>query len=136
MNNRLAIARDFAKAINNEYISKIILFGSVAREEDTEDSDIDILVVSNYAKLIEPKIREEVFNVVIDKKDGKNVAETSNEKVELVEDKHFAVNERGLHFFELGFLCDYLGYDWDVKQVKNDENNSVNLFDITLKKKK
>ena len=35
-----------------------------------------------------------------------------------------------------GFLCDYLGYDWDVKQVKNDENNSVNLFDITLKKKK
>ena len=75
--------------------------------------------------------------VVIGKKDGENVAETSNEKVKLVEDKHFAVNERGLHFFELGFLCDYLGYDWDVKLVKDDEkNNSENIFDITLKKKK
>ena len=86
MNNRLAIARDFAKAINNEYISKIILFGSVAREEDTEDSDIDILVVSNYAKLIEPKIREEVFNVVIDKKEFISVHVFSEEKLNKIQD--------------------------------------------------
>ena len=69
MNDRIEIAREFAKAINDEHIIRIILFGSVAREEDTEDSDIDILVVSNYAKLIEPKIREEVFKVVLDKKE-------------------------------------------------------------------
>jgi predicted nucleotidyltransferase len=27
---------------------KIILFGSVARGDDTEDSDIDILIISDY----------------------------------------------------------------------------------------
>ena len=65
------------------------------------------------------------------------VAAKFDADVKLVEDKHFAVNKRGLHFFELGFLCDYLGYDWDVKLVKDDEkNNSENIFDITLKKKK
>ena len=44
MNDRIEIAREFAKAINDEHIIRIILFGSVAREEDTEDSDIDILL--------------------------------------------------------------------------------------------
>ena len=44
--NRLEIAREFAKAINSKYILKIILFGSVARCEDGEESDIDILIVS------------------------------------------------------------------------------------------
>ena len=42
MNNRLKIAQDFAQAINSDKIVKIILFGSVARGDDTEDSDIDI----------------------------------------------------------------------------------------------
>ena len=44
MNDRIEIAREFAKAINDEHIIRIILFGSVAREEDTEDSDIDIIL--------------------------------------------------------------------------------------------
>lgn len=44
--NRLEIAQEFAKAINSKYILKIILFGSVARCEDGEESDIDILIVS------------------------------------------------------------------------------------------
>ena len=47
MNDRIEIAREFAKAINDEHIIRIILFGSVAREEDTEDSDIDILCCAN-----------------------------------------------------------------------------------------
>ena len=47
MNNRIQIAREFANAIKSDKIIKIILFGSVAREEDTEDSDIDILIISN-----------------------------------------------------------------------------------------
>jgi hypothetical protein len=39
MNNRLEIAKEFAKAINSKYILKIILFGSVARDEDSEESE-------------------------------------------------------------------------------------------------
>ena len=82
----MEIARDFAKAINNEHIIKIILFGSVAKGEDTEESDIDILVVSNYAKLIEPKIREEVFNVVLDKKEFISAHVFSEEKLNKISD--------------------------------------------------
>ena len=48
MHNRIEIAREFAHAIDSEDIIKIILFGSVARGDDTEDSDIDILIISDY----------------------------------------------------------------------------------------
>ena len=64
MNNRLEIAREFANEINSEDILKIILFGSVARGDDTEESDIDILIISNYESKIEPKISDEVFNII------------------------------------------------------------------------
>ena len=45
MYNRIEIAREFAEAIKSYDIIKIILFGSVARGDDTEDSDIDILII-------------------------------------------------------------------------------------------
>jgi predicted nucleotidyltransferase len=66
MYNRIEIAREFANAINSDKIIKIILFGSVAREEDTEDSDIDILIISNEWEEIDSLITDEVFNVVLD----------------------------------------------------------------------
>ena len=47
MNNRMEIAREFANAIKSDKIIRIILFGSVARGDDTEESDIDILIISN-----------------------------------------------------------------------------------------
>lgn len=56
MNNRIEVAREFAEAINCDKIEKIILFGSVARGDDYEDSDIDILIVSNYRDEIWSKI--------------------------------------------------------------------------------
>lgn len=66
MNNRMEIAREFANAIKSDKIIKIILFGSVAREDDTEDSDIDILIISNEWEEIDSLITDEVFNVVLD----------------------------------------------------------------------
>lgn len=66
MYNRIEIAREFAKAIKSDKIKKIILFGSVAREEDTEESDIDILIISNEWEQIDSLITEEVFNIVLD----------------------------------------------------------------------
>lgn len=38
------IAKEFTSSISKEYISAIILFGSVARGDFTEKSDIDILI--------------------------------------------------------------------------------------------
>jgi predicted nucleotidyltransferase len=43
-NSLLNVAKEFASSISKNYISAIILFGSVARGDFTEKSDIDILV--------------------------------------------------------------------------------------------
>ncbi len=66
MNNRVKIAQNFANAINSDKIIKIILFGSVARGEDNEESDIDILIISNDWEQIDSIITDEVFKVVLD----------------------------------------------------------------------
>ena len=67
MHNRLEIAYEFAKSISSDNIIKIILFGSVARGDDTEESDIDILIVSNNRECIEDIIAEEVAWIMYDK---------------------------------------------------------------------
>ena len=59
MKNRIEIAQEFANKINNKYIKRIVLFGSVARGEDNDDSDIDILIISDNRELIEDKISDE-----------------------------------------------------------------------------
>lgn len=69
MNNRIEIAHEFAKAIKSDYILKIILFGSVARGDDTEESDIDILIVSDYPMEIDDMIADEVAWVMYDKQE-------------------------------------------------------------------
>ena len=69
MNNRIEIAREFAEAINSDKIVKIILFGSVARKEDTEDSDIDILIVSDFWEEIDPIITDLVGDIVLEKQE-------------------------------------------------------------------
>ena len=64
MNNRKEIAHEFAKTINSDDIIKIILFGC---GDDTEESDIDILIVSNYRENIEDIIAEEVAWIMYNK---------------------------------------------------------------------
>ncbi|RAP44486.1 MAG: hypothetical protein BZ135_08125 [Methanosphaera sp. rholeuAM6] len=58
------MAKKFAKAIQSEYIQKIILYGSVARGDDQEDSNIDILIISDNFEDIEDKVADEVINVI------------------------------------------------------------------------
>ena len=60
--DRKKVAIEFAKSLNNPEIKKIILFGSVARGDDTKDSDIDILIITTD----EDKIEEDVFDVSTD----------------------------------------------------------------------
>lgn len=69
MNNRLEIAREFANTINSDKIKQIILFGSVARGEDTKDSDIDILIVSDYWEEIDPIILDAVGDISFEKQE-------------------------------------------------------------------
>lgn len=64
--NRVEIAHKFASAINSDKIIRIILFGSVARGDDNEESDIDILIISNEWEKIDSLITYEVFKVVLE----------------------------------------------------------------------
>lgn len=64
MVNRKLIAEKFAKEVNSDKIDRIILFGSVARGEDNNDSDIDLLIVSDNYHEIEPAISEGIFNMI------------------------------------------------------------------------
>ena len=63
--NRKQLAMDFAKSLNHPEIEKIILFGSVARGEDTADSDIDILILTSK-KSDKEHIRRDVYGKVSD----------------------------------------------------------------------
>lgn len=67
MRDRIKIARDFAEAINSDDIELIMLFGSVARGDDTEESDIDILIVSPIADELRPKIHKMAIDIIFEK---------------------------------------------------------------------
>lgn len=86
MNNRLEIAQKFANNINSDDIEQIILFGSVARGEDNEDSDIDILIISNEGEKIEPIISDEVFKVILNNKEFISAHVMSKNKLEKIKD--------------------------------------------------
>lgn len=69
MYGRFEIAQEFAEAIKSDYIIKIILFGSVARGDDGEESDIDILIISNHHMEIDDKIADEIARIMYDKQE-------------------------------------------------------------------
>ena len=70
MYNRVEIAREFANAINSDKIIKIILFGSVARGEQQEGSDIDVCFEGNAIGLFKLSALkselEELFGTTVD----------------------------------------------------------------------
>ena len=65
MSKKFEIAKDFAKNIKSDKIKLMMLFGSVARGDYRPDSDIDILVVSNYRKDIWPQISTIIADTVL-----------------------------------------------------------------------
>ena len=67
MNNRIQIAKEFAQAVKSDDIKLIMLFGSVARGDDTDESDIDILIVSPIADEIKSKIRNVAVEFILKK---------------------------------------------------------------------
>ena len=94
MNNRYEIAQEFAEAINSDKIDTIILFGSVARGDDAEGSDIDLLIVSNYKNEIESEIDELAFEIVLDKQEVISPHITSKSKLDDIKNFSFMHNVR------------------------------------------
>jgi predicted nucleotidyltransferase len=68
MIDKKKIAIDFARSLNYPEIEEIVLFGSVARNEDNEESDIDILIITkneNDDLKIEDKLHDKVIDTLI-----------------------------------------------------------------------
>ena len=64
MFNRKKIAKEFVHSLKSDKIYRAILFGSVARNEDTKQSDIDILIVTEDYLEIESEISEGIYNII------------------------------------------------------------------------
>jgi predicted nucleotidyltransferase len=92
MNDRIQIAKEFAESINSDYIKQIILFGSVARGDDKEFSDIDILIISDNAKEIEDEIIDIAFEIVLDKQEVISPHIASESNLNKIEDFSFMKN--------------------------------------------
>lgn len=92
MNNRFEIAQKFADNISSNDIERIILFGSVARGDDTTGSDIDILIVSNKSEKIEAKVSEEVFKVILNNKEFISAHVMSESKLDKLKNFSFLKN--------------------------------------------
>ncbi|MBE6504984.1 MAG: nucleotidyltransferase domain-containing protein [Methanobrevibacter sp.] len=67
MNNRHNIVREFADAIRSDDIVKIILFSSVARGDDTEESDIDILIITTNSDELSDEINSAAVDIILEK---------------------------------------------------------------------
>ena len=67
MNNRYEIAKEFANTIQSDDIVKIILFGSVARGDDTPESDIDILIIRANSDKLTDEINSAAVDVILEK---------------------------------------------------------------------
>ena len=67
MNNRYNIVREFADAIRSDDIVKIILFSSVARGDDTEESDIDILIITTNSDELSDEINSAAVDIILEK---------------------------------------------------------------------
>jgi predicted nucleotidyltransferase len=63
--NRKQIAIDFVKSLNHAEIEKIVLYGSVARDEDEKDSDIDILIITSHV-VDDLKIEDDIYGKAFD----------------------------------------------------------------------
>jgi predicted nucleotidyltransferase len=63
--NRKKIAMDFASSIDFPEIKKIVLFGSVARNEDKDESDIDIFILTTDEDRISDKLYDKVVEVIL-----------------------------------------------------------------------
>ena len=94
MYNRVEIAHDFADTIKSEYIKKIILFGSVARGDDTKHSDIDILVISNHRDEIWPVICRKIADFIIEKHQIVSAHVVSEDYIKEIDEFSFMKNIR------------------------------------------
>ncbi len=69
-------------------LKKIILFGSVARGEDTKDSDIDILIITNNKSKIIDDVYSKVGKIILELDEYLSVKIIRKNNYEQVKNSH------------------------------------------------
>ena len=92
MHDRIKIAKEFANTIKSDDIKLIMLFGSVACGNDSEESDIDILIVSPIADKIKPEIHKIARDIILEKDEVISPRLMTEEEFKKVEDYPFLTN--------------------------------------------
>lgn len=90
--NRKQIAEEFSKSLDYPEIEKIILFGSVDRGEVTEDSDIDLLIISSKKQETKDKLMEKVGDAILKLGVYISAKVISKKEYENLENTHFISN--------------------------------------------
>ena len=98
---RKQLVMDFASSLNHPEIEKIILYGFVARNQDNENSDIDILIIiSNIDDdlKIEDDIYRKTFNILLETGEDISVQIIHNEHYQKHLDFPFYFNMKKMVF--------------------------------------
>ncbi len=95
---RKKLAIEFANSLKFPEIKKIILFGSVARGEDNEDSDIDILIVSTKKTETKDKIMAKITDALLEGGIYISAKVISQKEYENLKTTHFisTINKEGV----------------------------------------
>jgi len=89
MVDRKQLAIDFAKSLNHLEINKIILYGSVVRGDDTKESDIDILIITEDRKKIQDKVYSKVADILLEMEEHVSAKILTNKDYNRVKNTHF-----------------------------------------------
>ena len=73
-------------------LTRIGIFGSVARGDDTEDSDIDILIISDYRSEIWEDIADMIGEIVLEKQELISAHIMSTKRFNTTQDYSFLSN--------------------------------------------
>lgn len=87
--DRKQIAINFSNSLDYPEIEEIILFGSVARGEDTKYSDIDLRIISSKKQITKNKIMEKVADTLLELGVYISVKVISKKEFENLENTHF-----------------------------------------------
>jgi len=98
---RRTIAEEFARGIRrkNPQIEKVVLFGSVARGEDSGDSDIDLLVVAKAdRRKVRDSVMDDVVKTLLEKKVYVSAKVLSGREYKALKNTHFVseIDEKGV----------------------------------------
>lgn len=86
---KLELAKEFARALQDVASEKIILYGSVARGEETEESDVDILVLATEKRSIKERVIKKAIDMLLETGTYISVKMLTPDEYEQLQDTHF-----------------------------------------------